>query len=288
MPIRNPVEWGVDQFRHTIVGVESANRGLLPAEADTQVPLPAVRRIKVADLSDVLARGFSDFGANRTDVIFLCVLYPVIGLVLASLAAGHAMLPLLFPLASGFALVGPFAGVGLNEMSRRRELGVGVGWTDAFRVLNSPSLGAIILLGLVLTGIFLFWLVTAYTIYDLTLGPRPPPSMASFIHGVFMTGPGRELIVFGVGVGFVFAAVVLVISVVAFPLLLDRQVGVEGAVRTSIRAAMANPGPMAVWGLIIAGGLVIGSIPLFVGLIIVLPVLGHSTWHLYRKMVVPR
>jgi uncharacterized membrane protein len=278
----------VDQFKYTILGVESANRGFLPADADAQLTLPLVRRISVSDLWEVLARGASDFGADRTDVVFLCVMYPVIGVVLASLAAGHHMLPLLFPLASGFALIGPFAGVGLNEMSRRRELGIDQGWTDAFRVLSSPSLGAIILLGLVLTGVFFFWLVTAYAIYQFTMGPWLPASPEVFLHDVLLTGPGRELIVIGVGVGFLFAAVVLVISVVAFPLLLDRPVGVEVAVRTSVRAAIVNPGPIFMWGLIVAAGLVIGSIPVFVGLIVVLPVLGHSTWHLYRKMVVPR
>jgi uncharacterized membrane protein len=288
MSIRNPVEWGVDQFRQTLTGVESANRGLLQAEEDAHLPLPAVRRITVADLKDVLARGISDFGAQRTDVLFLCALYPVIGLVLISFVAETRLLPLLFPLASGFALLGPIAGVGLNEMSRRRELGISKGWTDAFAVLRSPSLGAIILLGLLLTATFLFWMVTAYAIYGLTFGPLPPASMSSFLHDVFMTRPGRQLIAFGVGVGFFFAAVVLVISVVAFPLLLDRQVGVEVAVRTSVQAALMNPGPVALWGLIIAAGLVIGSIPVFVGLIVILPVLGHSTWHLYRKMVVAR
>ena len=288
MSIRNPVEWGVDQVKHTIHGVESANRGLFPTEDDTLLPFPTVRKITVADLKDVLARGFSDFGAERTDVIFLCGLYPIIGLIMASLAAGQQMLPLLFPLASGFALIGPFAGIGLNEMSRRREQGSNQGWTDAFRVLGSPSLGAILLLGIVLAVIFLFWLFTAYAIFDLTLGPRPPASMETFIHDVFLTGAGRAMIVFGVGAGFVFATIVLVISSVAFPLLLDREVGVEVAVRTSVKAAMTNPIPMAAWGLIIAGSLVLGSIPLFVGLIIVLPVLGHSTWHLYRRMVVTR
>ena len=128
MSIRNPVEWGVDQVKHTIHGVESANRGLFPTEDDTLLPFPTVRKITVADLKDVLARGFSDFGAERTDVIFLCGLYPIIGLIMASLAAGQQMLPLLFPLASGFALIGPFAGIGLNEMSRRREQGSNQGW----------------------------------------------------------------------------------------------------------------------------------------------------------------
>jgi uncharacterized membrane protein len=287
MTIRNPVEWGVDQFRHTISGAEAVNRGILATEQVAHQPLPVVRRINAADLKDVLARGASDFGANRTDVIFLCVFYPVVGVLIASLAAEHKMLPLLFPLASGFALLGPFAGVGLNEMSRRRELGINAGWTDAFGILRSPSLGAILLLGLALTVIFIFWQFIAYGIYEFTLGPQLPVSIASFVHDVFMTGAGRELIVLGVGVGFVFAVVVLLISSVAFPLLLDREVGVEVAVRTSVRAAVVNPVPMALWGMIIVAGLVIGSIPLFVGLIIVLPVLGHSTWHLYRKMVVP-
>jgi uncharacterized membrane protein len=286
MPIRNPVEWGVDRVKVAIQGVESANRGILPTEEVAHQPLPVVRRIEAAALKDVLARGFGDFAANRTDVIFLCVFYPVIGLLMASLAAEHRMLPLLFPLASGFALLGPFAGVGLNEMSRRREQGTGTGWADAFGILRSPSLGAILLLGLALAVIFVFWQFTAYAIYELTFGARLPDSLVNFARDVLTTGPGHRLIVFGVGAGFVFAVVVLVISSVAFPLLLDRDVGAEVAVRTSVRAAIANPIPMALWGIIIGGGLVIGSIPVFVGLIIILPVLGHSTWHLYRKMVV--
>jgi uncharacterized membrane protein len=287
MTIRNPVEWSLDQFRHTVTGAEAVNRGVLPTEHSARLQLPVVRRINAADLKDVLSRGASDFGANRTDVIFLCVFYPVCGLLLAGLAAEDKMLPLVFPLASGFALLGPFAGVGLNEMSRRRELGNNSGWVDAFGILRSPSLGAILLLGLTLTAIFVFWQLIAYAIYELTLGPRLPVSIGSFLHSVFLTSAGWALIVLGVGVGFVFAVVVLLISSVAFPLLLDREVGVEVAVRTSVRAALVNPVPMALWGIIIVAGLIVGSIPLFVGLIIVLPILGHSTWHLYRKMVVP-
>src|SRR5215472_11252303 len=120
---------------------------------------PAVREIGVSDLRDALARGIADFEANRTDVIFLCVIYPVIGLVLGRLASGYGLLPLLFPLASGFALVGPFAAVGLNEISRRREQASEVRWVDAFGVLRSPSIGSIMLLGLMLIALFLLWLV---------------------------------------------------------------------------------------------------------------------------------
>ncbi len=287
MTIRNPIEWASDQFKLAGLVVGSASRAGIGGEADLEAPLPEVRQIGVADLKDVLARGFDDFAAYRTDVIFLCVVYPVIGLILGRLAFGYGTLPLLFPLASGFALVGPFAAVGLYEMSRRREQGGNVAWPDAFGVVASRSFGAIIVLGLLLVAIFLLWLIAAESIYEMTLGPEPPVSLGSFVRDVFTTRAGWALIVVGVGVGFLFAVVALVISVVSFPLLLDREVGLGTAVWTSVRAVMVNPVPMAVWGLIVASGLVIGSIPLFLGLIIVMPVLGHATWHLYRK-VVPR
>jgi uncharacterized membrane protein len=287
MTVRNPIEWGLDQLRHVNLATGSTGPSLRRTREKRHSPLPAVRRIGATDLRDVLARGLDDFGANRTDVIFLCVFYPVVGLVLQRLAAGYEMLPLLFPLASGFALVGPVAAVGLYEMSRRREQGVDVSWADAFGVVRSPSFGAIVLLGLLLTAIFVLWLLVAEAIYLVTLGPEPPASIASFLRDVLTTGAGWTLIGVGVGVGFLFALLVLAIGVVSFPLLLDRGVGLNTAVWTSVRAVVANPGPMAIWGVIVAGGLVIGSIPLFIGLVIVLPVLGHSTWHLYRK-VVPR
>ena len=283
--IRNPIEWAVDEVKLAALALRLTGRAVRGTQVSPDSPLPVIRRIGVADLRDVLARGLDDFGAYRTDVIFLCIIYPVIGLVLARFAFQYDMLPLLFPLASGFALLGPGAAVGLYELSRRREQGVNTNWAQAFGVIRSPSFGAIVVLGLLLLAIFLLWLVAAQVIYLVTLGPEPPSSIATFVRDVFTTGAGWALIVVGVGVGFVLALLVLSISVVSFPLLLDRDVGVRIAVWTSARVVVANPGPMAAWGLIVAGGLVIGAIPLFLGLVIILPVLGHATWHLYRKVV---
>ncbi|HEX6980556.1 MAG TPA: DUF2189 domain-containing protein, partial [Alphaproteobacteria bacterium] len=244
--IRNPAEWGWDQLRataHTIASVGRAMRGA----PESRAAKPMVRRIQVADLKDVLARGFSDFGAYRTDVIFLCIIYPVTGLVLARLMFGYDMLPLLFPLASGFALIGPAAAVGLYEMSRRRERGEIISWAAAFSVIRSPSFGAIFILGLLLLTIFLLWLVAAAIIYDNTLGPESPTSLAVFARDALTTREGQMMIAIGVGVGFLFALLVLMISVVSFPLLLDRDVGLLTAIGTSIRAVVRNPGPMAAW-----------------------------------------
>jgi uncharacterized membrane protein len=283
--IRNPIEWACDQIWLAALSVGSLGRSLGGSQESREASPPAVRRIKTTDIKDILVKGLDDFGAYRTDVVFLCLIYPLVGIALAWLTFGYEMLPLLFPLASGFALVGPVVAVGLYEMSRRREQGIPITWVDAFGVVRAPGFGAILVLGLMLLAIFLLWLLAANVIYQLTLGPEPPVSIAAFARDVFTTRAGWAMILVGVGVGFLFALLVLAISVVSFPLLLDRDVGLDAAVRTSIRAVAPNPGPMAVWGLIVAGGLVIGSIPAFLGLIFVMPVLGHATWHLYRKVV---
>src|SRR6266404_6045438 len=253
--------------------------------ADTIRARPTVRRIGLADLKDALARGFADFSAIPTHAVFLCLIYPIVGLVLARAIMGYALLPLLFPLAAGFALVGPFAAIGFYELSRRREQGLDISWEDAFDVLHSPSRDAIAALGLLLLVIFVFWVGVAEAIYIETFGHEPAASIPNFVREVFTTPAGWTLIIVGNGIGFLFALAVLIISVVSFPLLLDRDVGAVEAVLTSVRAVAANPLPMAIWGLIVGGLLVIGSLPFFVGLAVVVPVLGHATWHLYRKVV---
>jgi uncharacterized membrane protein len=246
---------------------------------------PAIRKIGLNDLFDALAKGWDDFSAMPSHAIFLCLIYPLVGLFLIGLAFGYSVLPLLFPLAAGFALIGPVAAVGLYELSRRREAGLDSHWTHAFDVLRSSSLPAIIALGLILMGIFLAWLGSAQVLYQSLFGYLPPQSYAQFIQDVFTTRAGWSLILWGNLIGFCFAVWALVISVVSFPMLVDRDVGAAAALTTSVRAVAANPVPMAAWGFIVAALLLIGSLPAFMGLAVVMPVLGHATWHLYRKVV---
>src|SRR5262249_20270067 len=152
---------------------------------------------------------------------------------------------------------------------------------------HRPTFGAIATLGVLLMAIFLIWLAVAQAIYVATFGYLPAASMPDFFRQVFTTPEGWTLIVVGNGVGFLFAVLVLTISVVSFPLLIDRDVGAAGAIVTSVRVVLANPVIMAVWGLIVAALLAIGSIPLLFGLAVVMPILGHATWHLYRRAVGP-
>ena len=255
------------------------------AGADATPAHPIVRKIGWVDLKDALVKGFEDFLAMPSHLLFIGLLYPLFGICLAALSFTNNALPLLFPLVSGFALLGPFAAIGLYEISRRRELGVETTWRHAFDVLQSPSIPAILALGLLLMVIFLCWLTVAQMLYEALFGPVPPESYPAFLREILTTSKGWILIVLGHALGLVFAAIVLSISVISFPLLLDRDVGAAVAVQTSIRAVLANPLMMTAWGFIVAAALILGSVPLFVGLVIVVPVLGHATWHLYRRLI---
>jgi len=255
--------------------------------AGTNSVQPVVRRISPSDLYQSLARGLDDFAAMPSHAVFLCVVYPLLGLLLIAMTLGHATLPLAFPIAAGLALVGPLAAIGLYELSRRREAGLDSTSSHALDVLHSPSLGAIVALGVLLMAIFLIWLAVADAIYVANFGYAAPASLRQFGDEVLHTSAGWTLIIVGTGVGFLFAVLVLTISAISFPLLLDRDVGAAVALLTSIRVVVNNPVTMASWGLIVAALLVLGSIPFLLGLTVVMPVLGHATWHLYRRAVEP-
>lgn len=280
--IRNPFEMAIEQLGQAVS--EAGRPARRPAAAIDQ-STPVVRKITPRDLADALREGAGDLGVVREDVVFAALIYPIAGLVLAQLFLNHDLLPLIFPLASGFALLGPVAAIGVYEISRRHERGAPVTWADALGVLRSPALGAIFGLGLILLAIFLVWMAAAYGVYFVTLGPAPPASLSGFARGVLTTPAGWEMIAVGIGVGFLFAVAALTISVVSFPLLLDHGGGVGRAIATSARAVAANPLPMALWGLIVAGALALGSAPALFGLILVMPWLGHATWRLYRKVI---
>jgi uncharacterized membrane protein len=246
-----------------------------------------VRKIGFSDLGDALRLGWEDFKAIPTHAVVLCIIYPIIGLVLFRLVRGYSVLPLLFPLAAGFTLIGPFAALGLYELSRRRERGEQAAAWHAMHVLSSPSFGAILGLGTLLLALFVTWIAVADAIYISNFGHAPFATIPNFAQRVLTTPEGWSLIIIGCGAGFLFAVVVLCISVVSFPLMLDRHATVIDAIRTSLAAVKKNPITMAAWGLIVAVLLAVGALPFFVGLTVVLPILGHATWHLYRKLVEP-
>ena len=257
----------------------------VPVPAAIATVHPEIRRLGLPDLTTALQLGLDDFKAIPTQIVFLCLLYPVIGLVAARTATGD-LLPLLFPLAAGLSLMGPVLAIGLYEISRRRERGQAVSWINAFDVLRAPGLFGIVALGLVLFLIFALWLLSARAIYHATIATDVPGSIGGFLGMVTTAAGGAQLILFGNLVGLVFATVVLAISAVSFPMMLDRACPPVLAVQTSLRVVTRNPAIMAGWGLAVAVLLALGSIPFFVGLAVVMPVLGHATWHLYRRAVV--
>ncbi len=266
--------------------------GLMPhaeqrasAAHPAQSAAPRVRSITIADLGDALRRGYEDFKAQPSHIAFVALIYPVAGVLLAQLTVSYNIFPLLFPMLAGFALLGPFAAVGLYEISRRRERGMNTSWLHAVAIWRSRSIGTIATLGAILTGLFLSWLIVAWALYRWLLGAVPLTSVEAFLSDVLATANGWTLIIVGNALGALFAITAFSISVVSFPLILDRHVDLATAIRTSISAVEANPRVMMVWGLIVTGFLVLGCLPVLVGLILVMPILGHATWHLYRKVV---
>lgn len=248
----------------------------------------AVNKIRVNDLLDALSKGIDDFREKPTHLFFLALIYPAATLFGYLVVKNANLMPLVFPILAGLVLIGPFVGIAMEEMSHHRERGLDMSWGHAFNFFEEPAAKDIGLLGLLIVGLFLGWVAIANTIYVMTVGDAWNASTitpSEFLQAVLTTHQGLMLIVIGNVVGLAFALVVLAIGVISFPMLLDKPVGIGTAVETSIRAVMTNPIPLAAWGLFVALSLLISAIPFLVGLAVVVPVLGHATWHLYRKIV---
>jgi len=220
-----------------------------------------------------------------TQLPILCLIYPVAGFVLARMASGANWWPLVYPLLAGFAILGPVFAIGVYELSRRRERGEEPSWTAMFSVLGSPALSRMLALAALLLAIFVLWIASAKGIYQGVMGHAAPVSVAAMLGDVFARPEGRTLLLVGNAVGAMFAAAAFALSVMSFPVLLDRNTTLGAAVRTSLRAIRANPVPMLAWGVVVALLLAAGVGTLMVGLAVVLPWLGHATWHLYRRVV---
>ncbi|WP_293577604.1 DUF2189 domain-containing protein [Phaeobacter sp.] len=280
--IGNPISWLTKALGLTGAHLSASVDQL---GSDTERSAPEALVLDMSDITAALSAGWQDFIACRSDAMAIVFLYPLIGLALVVFGFSADLFPLIFPVVMGFALIGPVAAVGLYEMSARREAGFKPRWADAFAVLRSPAFLSVLMLGLYLAGLFVLWMVFAIGIFNRTLGPEAPASLMAFATAALTTTPGWIMIVVGSTVGAAFAVVALAVSLVSFPLLLDRHTGLPVAVATSLKVVRKNPVVCLTWGAMVGTLLFLGAVPMFAGLIVVIPLLGHATWHLYRRAV---
>lgn len=245
-----------------------------------------IRTITNDDLRLSLKQGLEDFGAMRGDIFFAGAIYTLVGIAAVVMTTNAPLMPFFVPVVAGIGLLGPVVAVGFYELARRRERGArDHHWSHFFDVRKRPSADDFgFVAGLLLT-IFLAWLVVAGLLYMAIFGWAAPNSVADFLTMIFTTQRGWALILGGGVIGAIFGWVVLALSVASMPMLVDCDVSAVDAVSASWRSTNANKGPMLRWGIIVSGLLVLGSIPLFVGLAFVLPWLGYSTWHLYTRLI---
>lgn len=244
-----------------------------------------VRKITREDLRWSLRQGLADFGEMRGDLLFAGLIYTFIGLAAVVMTTNRPLMPFFLPVVAGVGLLGPIAAIGFYELARRRDKGEHANWGHFLDFRKRPSADDIGMVAGLLLAIFALWLLAAGALYVALFGWAAPNSIGDFLAMVFTTPKGWALIVLGAVVGAVFGWVVLGVSVASTPMLVDCDISASEAVSASWRAAHANKAEMIRWGLIVGGLLVLGSIPLFVGLAFVLPWLGYSTWHLYTRLI---
>lgn len=256
-----------------------------PTSYDAALAHPRVRTIDARDLHWALRKGFADFLTFRGDILFAAVIYPTVAILAAAFALDISLTPIVFPIGAAFSLLGPVIAIGFYELARRREEGVEPRWSHFLDPLRGASRAHIVALAGLLAMIAIVWLVAAKAIYEGTLGTLHPSTAGQFVRDLFSTAEGWQLILFGNLAGFAFALAALAISLVSFPMLVDRPVHAYDAVETSLRAMARNPFTSLRWGFYVAAILVLASIPLFLGLAVAFPVLGYASWHLYTRIV---
>ncbi len=247
-------------------------------------PLPEVNIITTAAIGTALRGGVRDFLRAPLYGLFFSLIYVLGGWIIWSVYAASGQEWWLIPVIVGFPLLAPFAAVGLYEVSRRLERGDRLNWRGVLGVVFAqkdrqvPSMAMVILL------MFMFWVFVAHTIFALFMGLSAMTNVTSSFEILFQ-GNGPVMLLVGSLIGAGFASVLFAVTVVALPLILDHEVDFISAMILSVQAVVANIGPMMIWGVTIALLLFIGMAPMFLGLFIVLPVLGHATWHMYRQLV---
>jgi len=258
----------------------------LNGRASRRSPGGTARKISEDDLKWSLRAGWEDFKDMRGDIVFAGVIYTVLGIAAVVMTASRPLIPFFFPVVAGVGLLGPVAAVGFYELAKLREEGrKDLHWFNFLDVRRRSTVDDMGIVAGMLLGIFALWLIAAGILYVSLFGWGTPTSVIDFLGSVLATPRGWALIVGGAVVGAIFGWVVLALSVASLPMLVDRDVTAAEAVSASWRAAHANKPEMIRWGLTVFGLLLLGSIPLFVGLAVVLPWLGYATWHLYTRLV---
>lgn len=250
-------------------------------------PLPEIRTITLRDIARSLRGGLRDFLRAPLFGLFFAAVYAFGGLYILRIYAAAGQEWWIAPFSVGFPLLGPFAAVGLYEVSRRIEAGQPLVWRQVLGVVFAQKDRQIPALAAVIIVFFLFWVFVAHALFALFVGLRAF-SGGMDLAQLFLTGNGPVMLLIGTVVGAAFAGALFAISVVGLPLLLDREVDFVTAMIHSVQACLANPLPMLAWGATIAALLLAGMLPWFMGLFIVLPVLGHASWHMYRCLVAVR
>lgn len=247
---------------------------------------PEVRQITFRDVADSLIEGLRDFLAAPLYGAVLGACYCLAGLAVVLSVTTFGMSYLAYPLAAGFALIAPFAAVGLYEVSRKRERGEVATLADIRRAMTQRS--EVGWMAFVTLFIFIMWMYQVRFLMALFFGLNASfTSLSQFMGVVLTTNEGLLFLLIGNVIGALLALVLFSLTVVSFPLLLDRDVDCVTAMVTSVRAVVVSPGPLLGWAFAIVVLMFLAATPFFLGLLIVLPVLGHATWHLYRRIIVP-